>query len=99
MGVMIDEPGGDHAPRGVDGARGGGPGIFADPDDRAVLHRDLREKSGLARAVDDAPVCDQEIIRLALFSSLPRAVRTPGPRHRTSPNRGRVTRLFRLRKL
>ena len=58
MGVMIDEPGGDDTPRGVDGARGGGTGIFADPDDRAVLHRNIREKSERARAVDDAPVCD-----------------------------------------
>jgi hypothetical protein len=39
MGVMIDEPGGDDAPRGVDGARGGGTGIFADPDDRVVLYK------------------------------------------------------------
>src|SRR5256885_1950133 len=45
MGVMIDEPGGDDTPRGVDGALGGGTGIFADPDDLAVLHRDIRDKS------------------------------------------------------
>src|SRR5262245_25226615 len=85
MGVMIDEPGGDNAPRGVDGALGGGPGIFADPDDLAVLHRDICEKSSLARAVYDAPVCDQEIIRHAAFSSLPRSGRARGPRRGPAP--------------
>ena len=99
MGVMIDEPGGDDAPRGVDGALGGGTGIFADPDDLAVLHRDIREKSELARAVYDAPVFDQEIIRHASFSSLPRAVRARGPHRGPSPNRGLVIRLVSLREL
>src|SRR5208282_184291 len=73
MGMMIDEPGCNDAPLGVNRAFGGGAGIFADPDDLAVLDRDIRCKCRLARAVDDAPVFNEQIKRHAYSSLLPPA--------------------------
>src|SRR5205823_11995013 len=54
MGMMIDETWGDDASRGVDRAFGGSAGIFADPDNLPVLHRNIGSKCRLARAVDNA---------------------------------------------
>ena len=70
MRVVIDEPGGNHAPLGVDRSLGGGASIFADPNDLAVMDRDIRCKCRLARAVDNAPVFDEQIKRHAYSSSL-----------------------------
>ena len=84
MGVMVDKAGGDDPPFGVDRALGGGAGVFADPDDLAALHRHIRRKSRLARAVHDAPVFNEQIIRHDGFSSLP-----PAPQERGAVAAGR----------
>ena len=99
MGVMIDKAGRDDPPFGVDRALGGSPGIFADPDDLAVLHRHVRRKCRLARAVDDAPVFNEQIIRHDCFSSLPRSPGAWGRRCGPFPTGPCVTRPFSLRKL
>src|SRR5215831_5328616 len=85
MGVMVDEPGCDDAPLGVDRAFGCGAGIFADPNDLSALNRHIGGKCRLARAIDDASVLDQQIIRHGSFSSLPRSVRARGSRGGRSP--------------
>src|SRR5271155_2654802 len=71
MGMMVDEPGCDDAPLGVDRPLGGGTGIFANPDDLAVLHRDIRCKCRLARTVHNAPVFNEQIKRHAYSSLFP----------------------------
>src|SRR5439155_10813636 len=82
MGMMVDKPGRHDAPLGVDRPLGGSAGIFADPDDLAVLYRHIRGKCRLARAVDNAPVLDQQIIRHSSSSSLP-----PAPTERSGLSR------------
>src|SRR5271166_6684240 len=78
MGVVVDTAGCDDAARGVDGTFGGSAGIFADPDDLAILHRDIRGKRRLARAVDNAPVFNEQIKGHAYSSLLP-----PAPNERS----------------
>src|SRR5271166_1547090 len=78
MGVVVDKAGCDDAARGVDGTFGGSAGIFADPDNLAVLDRDIRGKCRLARAVDNAPVFNEQIIGHAYSSLLP-----PAPNERS----------------
>src|SRR5579875_3499863 len=61
MGVMIDKARRDDAPVGVDNLVGD-PAELADRDDFALLDRNIRIKSRRSRAVDDAPVADQQIV-------------------------------------
>src|SRR6516225_4592301 len=62
MAVVIDEPGCDDPALGIDRPLGG-PAQFADLGDLAVLDRDIAAERRHSRAVDDAAVTDQEIIR------------------------------------
>jgi hypothetical protein len=55
MRVVVDEPGGNDAPLGVDRALGRRTGVFADPDDLAVLDRDIRRKCRLAEPSTTRP--------------------------------------------
>src|SRR6202022_931924 len=82
MGMMIDEARRHDAPLGIDRPLGGSTGIFADPDNLAVLHRNIGGKCRLARAVDNAPVSDEQIIRHSSSSSLP-----PAPSERSGLSR------------
>src|SRR5947208_1547985 len=61
MSVMVDKAGRDDAPLGIDRALRGGATVFADPDDPAVLDRDIGLKRRLARTVDHAPVRNEQI--------------------------------------
>src|SRR5262249_35439569 len=84
MSVMIDKPGSDNAPLGVDRPFGRCTGVFADPDNPAVLDRDIRGKCRLARAVHDATILDKQIIPHDSFSSLPRPMRARAPSRRVA---------------
>ncbi len=64
---MVDETWGDNPSFGVDRALGGGAIGFADPDDLAVLYRDIGLESRLARAVDNTPIPDDQIVRHPLL--------------------------------
>ena len=62
MAVIVDEAGGDDPAVGVDRPRGRA-AQFADLDDLAVLDPDIAAEGRHPRAVDDAAVLDQQIIR------------------------------------
>src|SRR5258708_39258987 len=66
--VMVEDPGGDDAPRRIDRPLGGGAVRFADSNDLSVLHGDVGIECRLPRTVDNAPVFNEQIIR-HLFSS------------------------------
>src|SRR5437763_225971 len=61
MGVMVDKTRRDDPPGGIDRALGGRAVVFADPDDPAVLDRDIGLKRRLAGTVDHAPVLNEQI--------------------------------------
>src|SRR5262249_8344727 len=61
-GVVVDKARRDDPPFGIDRAFCRCTGVFADPDDLAVLDRDIRGKCRLARAVDNAPVLNEQIV-------------------------------------
>ena len=63
MGMVIDKAGCHDPPLGIDRALGGGTGVFADPDNLAILHRNVGGKCRLARAVDNASIFDEQIKR------------------------------------
>ena len=96
MGVMIDEAGCDDAPLRVDRALGGRTGVFANPDDLAVLDCDIRCKCGLARAVDDASVFDEQIKRHAYSSLLPPLDPSAAACRSGPPSQGRMARQHRF---
>ena len=62
MAVIVDKPRRHHPAGGVDGFLGRA-AQFADFDDLAVLDADIAAKHRHARAVDDAAVFDQQIVR------------------------------------
>ncbi len=62
MAMVVDKAGRDDAAGGVDRARGR-PAQFADLGDLAVLDPDIAAERRHARAVDDAAVLDQQVIR------------------------------------
>ena len=61
MAVIVDKAGGDGAARGVDGLLGRAAQL-ADLDDLAVLDADIALERRHARAIDNEPVFDQQII-------------------------------------
>jgi hypothetical protein len=73
MRVVVDEPGRDDAPVGIDDALGRGPLIFPDPDDFPLMHRNIRLECRLTRAIHDASIVDEQVICHDAFSSLPRS--------------------------
>ena len=62
VSVNIDEARGDDALAGVDGAGGGGAGEMSDGGDAAVLDGDVGALPGIATAIDDAGVADQDVV-------------------------------------
>src|ERR1700731_2773993 len=62
MAVVVDKPGRDDTARGVDRPRSR-TAQFADFDDLSVFDRDIAAESRHPRAIDDAAVADQQIIR------------------------------------
>ena len=61
MRVMVDKARRDDAPLGIDRALSSRARIFADPDDFAVLDRDVGLKRRLAGTVDNTPISDQQV--------------------------------------
>lgn len=65
VGVHVDETRGEDEPVGVQGPRPaadpGGPALFGDPGDAALVDRDVRGVRGPARAVDDAGPADDQV--------------------------------------
>src|SRR5438067_1410797 len=69
MAVIVDKPRADHPALDIDGLAGRA-GQFAHLDDLAVLDRDIALETRHARAVDDAPIADQYVIRHRCSSSV-----------------------------
>src|SRR5204862_3458845 len=61
MRVVVDEAGRDDPAFGIDRPLGGRAIVFADPDNPAVLDRDIGLKRRLPGTVDHAPVLNEQI--------------------------------------
>src|SRR5260370_32259995 len=79
MGVVIDKAWRDDPSRRIDRPLGGGAVRLADADDFALMHRDIGLERRLARAVDDVPVLDEQIIGHDFYLPLPRSARAQRP--------------------
>jgi hypothetical protein len=67
MRVMINESRSDDPAVGVDRAPGRGIG-FADPHNLSFMHRYIGLERGLAGAIRDTCILDQQVVRHGFFS-------------------------------